>query len=107
MGMEDSMKQKLLITIGIVIGIFAVFYLFQWDAKRPHLKTAMQTIKEVESKNVKMGSNADASKKYPDENLLSKEKSPYLLQHANNPVHWYPWGDEAFAKAKAEDKPVF
>lgn len=45
--------------------------------------------------------------KYPDENLLGKEKSPYLLQHKDNPVHWYPWGDAAFAKAKAEDKPVF
>jgi uncharacterized protein YyaL (SSP411 family) len=40
-------------------------------------------------------------------NRLAKEKSPYLLQHATNPVEWYPWGPEAFAKAKAEDKPVF
>jgi len=40
-------------------------------------------------------------------NRLSKEKSPYLLQHASNPVDWYPWGDEAFDKAKSEDKPVF
>jgi uncharacterized protein YyaL (SSP411 family) len=40
-------------------------------------------------------------------NRLITEKSPYLLQHAYNPVDWYPWGDEAFAKAKAEDKPVF
>ncbi len=47
------------------------------------------------------------AKRFPDKNLLSREKSPYLLQHADNPVHWYPWGDEAFAKAKAEDKPVF
>ncbi|MCI1960046.1 MAG: thioredoxin domain-containing protein [Clostridia bacterium] len=38
---------------------------------------------------------------------LSKEKSPYLLQHANNPVDWFPWGEEAFNKAKAEDKPIF
>lgn len=38
---------------------------------------------------------------------LIHEKSPYLLQHAHNPVDWYPWGEEAFAKAKAEDKPVF
>ncbi len=38
---------------------------------------------------------------------LVNEKSPYLLQHARNPVDWYPWGDEAFAKAKAEDKPIF
>ncbi len=40
-------------------------------------------------------------------NRLSQEKSPYLLQHAQNPVDWYPWGEEAFEKAKAEDKPVF
>jgi uncharacterized protein YyaL (SSP411 family) len=40
-------------------------------------------------------------------NRLAREKSPYLLQHANNPVDWYPWGDEAFAKAKREQKPIF
>lgn len=40
-------------------------------------------------------------------NRLSKEQSPYLLQHAHNPVDWFPWGDEAFAKAALEDKPVF
>ena len=40
-------------------------------------------------------------------NRLINEKSPYLLQHAHNPIDWYPWGEEAFAKAKAEDKPVF
>ncbi|HQY68267.1 MAG TPA: thioredoxin domain-containing protein [Pyrinomonadaceae bacterium] len=39
-------------------------------------------------------------------NHLITETSPYLLQHAHNPVDWYPWGDEAFAKASAEDKPV-
>ncbi|MYK25750.1 MAG: thioredoxin domain-containing protein [Dehalococcoidia bacterium] len=39
-------------------------------------------------------------------NRLSGETSPYLLQHAENPVDWYPWGDEAFAKAREEDKPV-
>ncbi|RYD34678.1 MAG: thioredoxin domain-containing protein, partial [Verrucomicrobiaceae bacterium] len=39
-------------------------------------------------------------------NRLALEKSPYLLQHAHNPVDWYPWGDEAFAKAKAEGKPI-
>jgi len=41
------------------------------------------------------------------QNHLSGEKSPYLLQHATNPVDWYPWGDEAFARASREDKPVF
>ena len=40
-------------------------------------------------------------------NRLAGEKSPYLLQHAGNPVDWYPWGEEAFARARDEDKPVF
>ncbi|XP_066249616.1 spermatogenesis-associated protein 20 [Euwallacea similis] len=40
-------------------------------------------------------------------NRLALEKSSYLLQHATNPVDWYPWGEEAFATAKAEDKPIF
>lgn len=40
-------------------------------------------------------------------NRLAKEKSPYLLQHAYNPVDWYPWGEEALSKAKIEDKPIF
>jgi hypothetical protein len=40
-------------------------------------------------------------------NRLINEKSPYLLQHAYNPVDWYPLSDEAFAKAKVEDKPIF
>ena len=40
-------------------------------------------------------------------NRLILEPSPYLLQHAHNPVNWYPWGDEAFARAKKENKPVF
>jgi len=40
-------------------------------------------------------------------NRLKDEKSPYLLQHANNPVNWFPWGEEAFETAKKENKPIF
>lgn len=40
-------------------------------------------------------------------NRLINEKSPYLIQHAHNPVCWFPWGEEAFTKAKSEDKPIF
>jgi uncharacterized protein YyaL (SSP411 family) len=43
----------------------------------------------------------------PDHNRLIFEKSPYLLQHADNPIDWYPWGKEAFSKAEEEDKPIF
>lgn len=40
-------------------------------------------------------------------NRLARETSPYLLQHAHNPVDWYPWGEEALARARAEEKPIF
>jgi hypothetical protein len=50
------------------------------------------------------GSVSEASRR---QNRLAKEKSPYLLQHASNPVDWYPWGEEAFARARREDRPIF
>jgi uncharacterized protein len=43
----------------------------------------------------------------PVRNRLAQESSPYLRQHAHNPVDWYPWGDEALSRARAEDKPIF
>ncbi len=49
--------------------------------------------------------NADGSPKYV--NALVEEDSPYLKQHIHNPVNWYPWGEEAFARAKLENKPIF
>jgi len=49
---------------------------------------------------------ADARPKRASNHLIN-EKSPYLLQHAGNPVNWYSWGEEAFQKAKREDKPIF
>ena len=54
-------------------------------------------------KEEKDDSDMDTSQK----NRLQFEKSPYLLQHASNPVDWYPWGEEAFKKASNEDKPIF
>ncbi len=54
------------------------------------------------------GGDADSKDKKPVKlNRLSKEKSAYLRQHATNPVDWYPWGKEAFDKAKEENKPIF
>src|SRR5712692_5759248 len=47
-----------------------------------------------------------ASEERVTENRLARETSPYLLQHAHNPVDWYPWGEEAFARARDEDKPI-
>jgi uncharacterized protein YyaL (SSP411 family) len=49
--------------------------------------------------------NDDGSPRFT--NRLIRESSPYLLQHAHNPVNWYPWSDEAFARAKRENKPIF
>src|SRR5262249_23752858 len=48
-----------------------------------------------------------AESKSAPQNRLAKETSPYLLLHAHNPVDWYPWGSEALAKAKSENKPIF
>jgi len=45
--------------------------------------------------------------RYKKANRLINEKSPYLLQHAYNPVNWFSWSEEAFQKASKEDKPVF
>src|SRR5436309_1951981 len=50
---------------------------------------------------------ADPAAKKGKANRLARTSSPYLIQHAHNPVDWYPWGDEAFAKAKKEGKLVF
>ena len=43
---------------------------------------------------------------YAFTNRLAGEKNPYLLQHAHNPVNWFPWGEEAFTKARKENKPL-
>ena len=48
-----------------------------------------------------------APARFEHTNRLAHEKSPYLLQHAHNPVDWYPWGEDAFAKARRENKPIF
>src|SRR5882762_8160212 len=51
---------------------------------------------------------ADSTPAHPEHtNRLAHEKSPYLLQHAYNPVDWYPWGEEAFARARKENKAIF
>ena len=56
--------------------------------------------------NHKTEKNMNAVNEYSHTNHLIHELSPYLLQHAHNPVNWYPWDDEAFEKAKRENKLV-
>src|SRR6267154_5575419 len=53
-----------------------------------------------------MRSQTMAEHQHKHTNRLAEETSPYLLQHAHNPVDWYPWGPEALTRAKAEDKPI-
>src|SRR3954471_3179394 len=50
---------------------------------------------------------APAAPSHPHTNRLARETSPYLLQHQHNPVDWYPWGPEAFERARREDRPIF
>src|SRR4030066_1832337 len=84
-GMKQKRRNLLLaFTTGIIIGS-NVFFTLSKEA----------ILKASESKNMEKP------------NRLINEKSPYLLQHANNPVDWYPWGEEAFEKARKENKPIF
>ena len=71
-----------------------------WLASRPAGQVAASPQSRRES------SHHSASEK-GKANRLIHEKSPYLLQHAYNPVNWYPWGEEAFEQARKEDKPIF
>lgn len=63
--------------------------------------------KETERKSKPRHEMKTETGEYKYTNRLVTEKSPYLLQHAHNPVDWYPWGEEAFEKARKENKPIF
>lgn len=52
-------------------------------------------------------SSSSSTAAHPFTNRLAKEKSPYLLQHAHNPVDWFPWSEEALETARRENKPIF
>src|SRR3954462_3695671 len=76
-------------------------------ARWPYAPSARHTIQDTASSERRaiMSHTSDTeAPKYT--NRLIHESSPYLLQHAHNPVDWYPWGDAAFEKARAENKPV-
>lgn len=75
----------------------------QEDVDVDHHNNSNDISKNNESKEDTM--EQDAQNKFT--NRLAHESSPYLLQHAHNPVDWYPWGEEAFRKSREEDKPIF
>src|SRR5262249_36129809 len=80
------------------IGLAVVICMTAW----PHLRPA------AAAEAAGGGRPADsAGAPYKYTNKLSDSNDPYLLLHAHNPVDWYPWGPEAFAKAKREAKPIF
>lgn len=88
------------VVIGVLI-LIALISLASWErkARSRSLKPVVNSAKKAES--------VKAASTEPYTNRLIHEKSPYLSQHAHNPVDWYPWGEEAFKKAKTEDKPIF
>src|SRR5713101_1125781 len=98
------MRKSILIiglcTLGMLItSIFLVFMEHQQSSLPTHTeKIGMNTSSTFVQEELKLGKKT---------NRLIHEKSPYLLQHAFNPVDWYPWGDDAFEKARREDKPIF
>jgi len=102
MNKKKTINKLLLLTFSICV-ILSCFTALSCQrnerAIRVKKRTAMESNKtSIKSKELNLPEG---------KNRLIFEKSPYLLQHADNPVDWYPWGEEAFQKAKAEDKPLF
>jgi hypothetical protein len=91
--------------VAVVLGLSAVLGLVWWTRATPsrhgRLASLSATIAGA------LGAWHAGGERRGKPNRLAGEKSPYLLQHAYNPVDWYPWGEEAFAKARAENKPIF
>ena len=78
------------------------------DAVLPHpAQAAAKSPAPVQAPHPSLSMPTPPSHSTSHTNRLAREKSPYLLQHQHNPVDWYAWGEEAFAKARAEKKPIF
>ncbi len=90
------MKNSLKLAILLIVALLVIIYLHK------EMKAQDRDPQPVE----KVTGNPIKREK-SNMNRLQDEKSPYLLQHAANPVDWYPWGQEAFEKARREDKPIF
>ena len=88
----------IIVVLLAAVGFFLMFSGTPQSGKSIPGVSQKNTIESVINQNLAEGKKA---------NRLIKEKSPYLLQHAFNPVDWYPWGEEAFEKARKEDKPIF
>lgn len=97
-----SVRESLMLNhfsrIAVVFGLFFIHFSPMRSAEEGRSRKPLPTPEEI------TGLPADGGEKF---NRLVFEKSPYLLQHARNPIKWWPWSEEAFAEAKRLDKPVF
>ncbi len=91
-GISSAVRSRSLWLMCVAIIVIGLFWF--WQPSRPDL--SVTTPQEAEPR----------QPVYAYTNYLIDQTSPYLLQHAHNPVDWFPWGEEAFAKAKQEDKPI-
>src|SRR5579883_303175 len=93
-----------------VMAQFFILLFMSYNAReqpvRYTVKTGTERVISGEKQMTETFDATSAATQYRHTNRLASETSPYLLQHAHNPVDWYPWGDEAFERAKAEDKPI-
>ena len=111
--LESKVQQKAIVVIGFVL-VVSILCIVIWQNKQreddvPGVRYSFELKRKIKNhmknKNLKAHhTNEDGSPKYT--NRLIQEESPYLLQHAHNPVNWYPWGDEAFEEAKKQKRPV-
>ena len=86
----------------VLLSVALVALAVSGDAANPRNQDSTTQTKPTSSSR-----SPEANTQHKYTNRLIHEKSPYLLLHTNNPVDWYPWGEEAFAKAKRENKPIF
>src|SRR5437899_78475 len=85
--------------------IFFISPIMSYNAYGTNLEGQSSWLPRFHCKGIYMSESAN-TQQHKHTNRLINETSPYLLQHAHNPVDWYPWGEEALEKAKKEDKPV-
>lgn len=118
---EVSSRQPVGRLIGMLVIVLLLIGLWQWspfhadapeaEEREPDAVTEQQPPSDENQpdQNPPSGEQSDVvhEQEHAHTNHLIEETSPYLLQHAHNPVNWYPWGEEAFARAKKENKPVF
>ncbi len=97
--MKPLHKKQIGLAAIICIGLTAVLAGSGGFEKEVHMQTEKQ--KKTHTSGISPSDEATSR------NQLIYEKSPYLLQHADNPVDWYPWSERAFSKAREEDKPIF